>query len=1217
MSEPLRLLLIEDNEYDAILLLHELRHSGFEVISQRVMTGAEMQRALDSQPWDAVVSDYNLPAFSAPEALKILQHTQKDLPFIVVSGAVGEQTAVEIMKAGAHDFHAKSNLTRLAEALRREIREAFVRQQRRNAENALRESEERLRLAIEATNDGLWDWDIAHGAVNYSPAYFTMLGFEPGELNAVLNTWLDRIHPDDRDAVWKVNQACIDGEIPAFETEFRMLHKDGSWRWILGRGKKVAQDANGRATRLVGTHTDITDRKHTEEALQRRAREMEALYRISLEINSTTELMVLLHTLVEQAAALVNARMGFLYLLQEDGHTLELAVSHNLPGNYYQGVTMQIGEGLSGRIAQLRQPMMVQDYQNWEGRAKIFSEAPFRRVLGAPLLVKGRVIGVINVIDDALTEPYSPEEIKLIELFADQAAIAVENARLLETAQRELAERRQAETALRESEERFRAIVTGTPIVSFVLDKDGLFTLSEGKGLARLNLAPGQVVGASVFDIYKDYPDICEAARRALAGKAIRNEINVNGIIFDILYTPTFDESGQVQNVVGVASDITERKQAEELLRKSEQSYRGLFNSVAETIYIQSKDGKFIDVNAGALAMYGHPRDFFIGKTPEVLSAPGMNNLEALGNMLALAFAGQPQQFEFWGMRKNGEIFPKDVRISKGVYFGQEVIIALARDITERKKAEQALHRQVKELAVLHQVATAGIQAVTIDRLIDIVTHDVGDTFYPDNFGVLLLDNTGQYLLPHISYQGITLDVQKQMPASQGIAGQVVASGQPRRVKDVRLEPAYIEVTNGIRSELCVPIKIGKRVIGVINAESTQPDFFTSEDERLLKTIAGQLATAMEQIRLFNAERQRRQEAETLREATATISTSLELDEVLQAILVSLDRVVPYDSAAIFLLEGNFLSLRTSRGVPDPETLHKQKFPAESELFDHIRNTREPYILTDASSDPRFKGWGETNYVRGWIGVPLMARGEVFGYITLDSKKVAAFGKEAAALAQTFAHQAAAAIQNAKLFQGLEASLVELDQAYETTIEGWSKAMDLRDKETEGHTLRVTEQTIRLARLMNIPEEQMIHIRRGALLHDIGKMGVPDRILLKPESLTPDEMEIMRRHPQYAYEMLSPVAYLRTALDIPYCHHERWDGSGYPRGLKREEIPLVARMFAVIDVWDALTSDRPYRPAWRQVDAYHYIKNLAGIAFDPLVVEKFLDMIAEELGPIT
>ena len=191
----------------------------------------------------------------------------------------------------------------------------------------------------------------------------------------------------------------------------------------------------------------------------------------------------------------------------------------------------------------------------------------------------------------------------------------------------------------------------------------------------------------------------------------------------------------------------------------------------------------------------------------------------------------------------------------------------------------------------------------------------------------------------------------------------------------------------------------------------------------------------------------------------------------------------------------------------------------------------------------------------------------------------------------------------------LEQAHAELKAAYEATIEGWSRAMDLRDRETEGHTQRVTQLTLKLAEAAGMEYNELVHIRRGALLHDMGKLGVPDAILLKPDKLTDDEWAFMRRHPQLAYDMLHPIEYLRPALDIPFCHHEKWDGSGYPRKLKGNEIPLAARIFAIVDVWDAVTSDRPYRPAWQKEVALLYLQEQSGKHFDPQVVELFFKII--------
>jgi putative nucleotidyltransferase with HDIG domain len=193
-------------------------------------------------------------------------------------------------------------------------------------------------------------------------------------------------------------------------------------------------------------------------------------------------------------------------------------------------------------------------------------------------------------------------------------------------------------------------------------------------------------------------------------------------------------------------------------------------------------------------------------------------------------------------------------------------------------------------------------------------------------------------------------------------------------------------------------------------------------------------------------------------------------------------------------------------------------------------------------------------------------------------------------------------------------AVLELAAAYEATLEGWARALDLRDRETEGHSRRVTALALQLARRMGVSEEDCVHLRRGALLHDIGKMGIPDSILLKAAALDAEERQVMRRHPEYARELLGGIEFLRAALDIPYSHHEWWDGSGYPRGLRGEEIPLAARIFAVVDVWDALRSNRPYRRAWPAEDARHHLQVLAGSHLDPAVVRAFFEML-DSLDP--
>lgn len=250
--------------------------------------------------------------------------------------------------------------------------------------------------------------------------------------------------------------------------------------------------------------------------------------------------------------------------------------------------------------------------------------------------------------------------------------------------------------------------------------------------------------------------------------------------------------------------------------------------------------------------------------------------------------------------------------------------------------------------------------------------------------------------------------------------------------------------------------------------------------------------------------------------------------------------------------------------------------------------------------------------IAAYFAVPLVANGQTKGVLELWHRSPLDPAPEWLEFLEALAGQTALAIDNSTLFSDLQRSNSELVLAYDTTLEGWSRALDLRDKETEGHSQRVTTQTLALAQAMGLSNAELVQVRRGALLHDIGKMGIPDGILLKQGPLTEEEWIVMSKHPTYAYELLVPIAYLRSALDIPYCHHEKWDGSGYPRGLAGEQIPLAARLFAIVDVYDALTSDRPYRAAWSVERTRAHLQSLAGSHFEPAVVEAFLRLQDEE-----
>jgi len=342
------------------------------------------------------------------------------------------------------------------------------------------------------------------------------------------------------------------------------------------------------------------------------------------------------------------------------------------------------------------------------------------------------------------------------------------------------------------------------------------------------------------------------------------------------------------------------------------------------------------------------------------------------------------------------------------------------------------------------------------------------------------------------------------------------------------------------------------------------------------------------------------------------VTESVDINITLDILLKQVTTQLGIDAASVLFLNQNtqLLEYIVSRGFHTNALKYTKLKLGESNAGLAALERRIitiPNLREDIDGFMRSKLFTNEDFIT-YFAVPLIAKGQVKGVLELFHRSPLTVDPEWLEFLDTIADQAAVAIDNATLFNELQRSNIELTHAYDTTIEGWSRAMDLRDKETEGHTQRVTEMTLRIAREKGIKEEELVHIKRGSLLHDMGKMGVPDYILLKPGPLTDKEWEIMKHHPVYAYEMLYPIEYLRPALDIPYCHHEKWDGTGYPRGLKGEEIPLAARIFAIVDVWDALHSDRPYRPAWEKEMILEHIRSLVGSHFDPKVVEMFLQM---------
>ena len=358
------------------------------------------------------------------------------------------------------------------------------------------------------------------------------------------------------------------------------------------------------------------------------------------------------------------------------------------------------------------------------------------------------------------------------------------------------------------------------------------------------------------------------------------------------------------------------------------------------------------------------------------------------------------------------------------------------------------------------------------------------------------------------------------------------------------------------------------------------------------------------------------QNIQALHKIDQAIAGSLDLNLTLNVVLEQVKTQLNVDAAAVLLINPHTQIIKFAAGIGFRSKAIERSHLRLGEGYGGLaaldrRTVSIPNLLENSSKFDRAQLLAEESFAT-YCGTPFIAKGQVIGVLEVFHRSPFEPDENWMEFFKVLAGQTAIAVDSARLFTELKQSNAQLFAAYDSTIEGWSRALDLRDKETEGHTLRVTEMTLKLARAAGITEEELVHVRRGALLHDIGKMGVPDHILLKPDKLTDEEWVIMRKHPTFAFELLSPLPYLRPALDIPYCHHEKWDGSGYPRGLKGEQIPLTARLFSIIDVWDALLSNRPYRQGWSKEKVIEQIKSLSGTDFDPQAVELFLQVMNEK-----
>jgi PAS domain S-box-containing protein/putative nucleotidyltransferase with HDIG domain len=630
----------------------------------------------------------------------------------------------------------------------------------------------------------------------------------------------------------------------------------------------------------------------------------------------------------------------------------------------------------------------------------------------------------------------------------------------------------------------------------------------------------------------------------------------------------------------------------EQSLRNSELRYRRLFESAQDGILIvNAETGSINDVNPYLIDMLGYSREEFVEK--KLWEVGAFKDIKASRNSFLALQKNEFIRYENLPLKTKGGRLVQVEFVSNVYLVGNEKVIQCnVRDISDRKRAEAAtLAKDEAHLSLLeNQVA----HWLLIENL------PIGVIVHAPNTRIVLCNPEASQLL------GISPELMLDKDARDPYWHFVREDG-------TRMPVAEFPVNQVIEKR-----QVLKNFVMGIDRESEDeykwvlvnayPEFDNGEHLRQVVVMFTDISDIM---RAEDRIRRQLEHLTALVEIDRAINFSFDLNLSLTTLLTHIIVQAGVDAADILLFNPTSRTLEyvAGRGFNTKAIEHAHQ-PLGEGYAGRAALERSIVHIPDLAKE-------HDNFLRGillagegfvsYYGVPLIAKGQVMGVLEVFQRIQLVHDNEWLDFLKALAAQAAIAIENVTLFDNLQRSNTELFQAYDATIEGWSRALELRDNETEGHTQRAADLTVKLARLFGLSDAELVQVRWGALLHDIGKMGIPDKILFKRGTLTEAEWVVMKKHTIFAHEMLSPIRYLRLALDIPCAHHEKWDGTGYPFGLKGEQIPLVARIFAVVDVWDALRSDRLYHASWSVEKVREHLRSLAGTHFDPHVVNVCLD----------
>lgn len=1007
-------------------------------------------------------------------------------------------------------------------------------------------------MVFRCRNDAQWTMQLV------SSGSIELTGYAPADLidNQSI-AYSELIHPDDRQDVWQSIQLALDSR-QDYVITYRIRTATGAEKMVWEQGRGVF-DPDGELVCIEGFITDITEIEETRRA-----------FRLTRQ-----KLDVLLDSFEDLVFTLDNE-------LQYTG----------VYGRWLQNTSIKAGDLVGKTIGEvLGQPGSEahrdaarkaltgeQVMYDWRSSPETGGRS-FQTSLSPMRDLQGGIIGLLGVSRDI--------------------------------------------TARLQSEEQNRRYA-----ILFEASRDILLVLRKDNGaILAANPAAVEALGYSQEALLQRYWQEIESRETAeldrFSGEAFRA-----GLVFETRLQPASGSTIPVEAsargtvlegeevLLCILRDISERKAFEDQLIASQQLTESIANSLPTLICVLDQQGTIVAVNQPW-------KDFAEanGLTEAQAVGIGANYLEvclvaaAQGNADAQA-AQEGIQAVLQGVKKHYEQVYRADSPSEQRWF-QMVVTPLTGGhpgvvITHTNITADMIHQREQEAVI--ELSMALRTAFSLEEVLPVIVREIMHLLDCTSVALCRWSASSQQMVVEgaggdwASHQGARFE------AGAGSLSQEVLDrreqmvfNQTASLIDWRLPP-FIDVRD--EHVFCIPRSVVETSDWIFWVQKSTP--FLPREVQLLASFADVASVAIHRATLYDQTRQQLQHIRSLRQVDLAILENKDVQASMQVIVEIARDQLPVEAVAVYLQPHNQPDLRLAAAIgfdPQPgQDLRWQQTALRSPCPCKPQNGVMVHVLDRHADFLEARGLEPSGF-KSYVALPIEWDGSQKGLLEVFAREPLYLKSGEADYLQALRGQAAIAMENAQLLLNLSESNRQLLQSYDSTIEGWSSTLALRDEETQEHTLRVMRISLLLAETLGVPEEELKFLRWGALLHDIGKMGIPDSILLKPGPLTDEERLVMEKHPVYAYECLRKIEFLDQALAIPFCHHEHWDGSGYPQGLVGKTIPLPARIFAVADVWDALRTDRPYRQAWTDAQALAYIQSESGQHFDPEIVQTFLDLL--------